>query len=214
MFSLLRMWTDQLGKYKVLLCFMGFLFGFCCCKFCASQPLQLHILNLCWNNVFICHVFYLTGTLHGLGAILNYSNGKPKQETFFCNCGSYFMLVCGAWILFENHLLGSRICRTGVQTIFPWSKFFVQCECNMRNEFACCQHTGNSYVDDMMLICVGVCALHNEEQSMHVLLPNSRWILLSSHLGYFLQVQLCHAAHIWNIYMVENWCQVWNQQYA
>jgi hypothetical protein len=82
-----------------------------------------------------------------------------------------------------------------------------------RNELVCCQHIVNSYVCDM-LICLGVCALHSEEKGMHVLLSNIKWILLGSHLGYFLQVHIYHAVHIWNMYMVENCCQVWNQQYA
>jgi hypothetical protein len=75
MSSSLRMCTGQLGKYKVLLGCMEFLFGVCSCKFSRAQPLQLHILNSCWNDVFVmCST--LTGTLHSLGAILNYSSDR------------------------------------------------------------------------------------------------------------------------------------------
>jgi len=69
------------GEVQGLLCCMGFLFGFCSCKFSASQPLYMHIMNLCWNNVFFVMCSTLTGTIHGLGAILNYYNCKRTSHS-------------------------------------------------------------------------------------------------------------------------------------
>lgn len=169
-------------------------------------------MNLCWNNVFVICCM-LTGTL---GAILNYHNLRglytvQTREIFWWPC---FMFVYSAWILFGNDVLVSTCVE---QESKPYS-----CEvCFLsyvniiwtRNEFACCHLISNSYEHDMTLICLDICALQGKN-GIHVFLTNSKWILLGSHLGYFLQVQLYRAVHIWNVCMVENGCQVWKQQYA